>query len=100
MYYVPLSRDFPAIDALTKKRALQYSVTDDHPIKAQGYTNSQSARKPLPKSQTSTPPIYRPRLHCRRIQEAADPYCQRQDTKIVNDPFYSSMGPSWAAPRR
>jgi hypothetical protein len=33
MYYVPLSRDFPAVDALTKERALQYSVTDNHPIK-------------------------------------------------------------------
>ena len=33
IYYVPLSRDFPAIGALTKERALLYSVTDNHPIK-------------------------------------------------------------------
>ena len=33
MCYVPLSRDFPAVGALTKERALQYSVIDNHPIK-------------------------------------------------------------------
>jgi len=33
MYYVPLSKDFSAADALTKERALQYSVIDKHPIK-------------------------------------------------------------------
>jgi len=32
-YYVPLSTNFAAIDALTKKAALQYSVAPIHPIK-------------------------------------------------------------------
>jgi hypothetical protein len=32
-YYVPLSTNFPVIDALTKKAALQYSVTPNHPMK-------------------------------------------------------------------
>jgi hypothetical protein len=33
-YYVPLSTDFSAIDALIKEAALQYTVTDNHPVKA------------------------------------------------------------------
>jgi hypothetical protein len=32
-YYVPLSMNFAAINALTKKAALQYSVATIHPIK-------------------------------------------------------------------
>ena len=33
VYYVLLSRNFPAVDALTKDWALQYTITGDHPIK-------------------------------------------------------------------
>jgi hypothetical protein len=32
-YYVPLSTKFPAVDAITKKMALQYTVSETHPIK-------------------------------------------------------------------
>src|SRR5579859_6205846 len=32
-YYVPLSTNFAAIDALTKDSALQYCVTNIHPVK-------------------------------------------------------------------
>ena len=32
-YYVPLSANFPAVDALTKEAALQCCVTDKHPVK-------------------------------------------------------------------
>jgi hypothetical protein len=32
-YYVPLSTKFPAVDAITKKMALQYTVSQTHPIK-------------------------------------------------------------------
>jgi hypothetical protein len=32
-YYVPLSENFAAIDALTTNAALQYTITDNHPIK-------------------------------------------------------------------
>jgi len=33
-YYVPLSTNFPAVDAMTKKMALQYTVSEAHPIKS------------------------------------------------------------------
>jgi len=32
-YYVPLSANFAAIDGLTKDAALQYTITDVHPVK-------------------------------------------------------------------
>jgi hypothetical protein len=35
-YYVPLSANFAAIDALTKDAALQYSITDTHPVNLKG----------------------------------------------------------------
>jgi hypothetical protein len=33
-YYVPLSTNFPAVDAITKEIALQYTVSETHPIKS------------------------------------------------------------------
>lgn len=33
-YYVPLSTYFPAVDAITKETALQYTVSVTHPIKS------------------------------------------------------------------
>jgi hypothetical protein len=32
-YYVPLSSNFAAVDALTKEMVIQYTVAEDHPIK-------------------------------------------------------------------